>query len=89
MTDFNLDLNLTETEPTTKRKQFSVYLDQETFQNFIRIFPGQGDRQIFVRATIREVIRQVNKDPNSMSLPDAVKFALELPSLKIRMKEGG
>lgn len=87
-----LDLELSSPEapkPTNhKLKQFTVRMDFDVFQNFIRIFPGHGDRQIFVRAVIKEVIRQVNCNPELMNLPEAVKKSLEMPSLKIRMKEG-
>lgn len=71
-----------------KRKQFSVYLDQTTFEDFIRIFPGQGTRQIFIRATIHEVIRQVSNNPELVDLPEAVKKVLNMPAMKIRTSGG-
>jgi len=76
-----------EIENKRSRKQFPVYLDIEIYEVFSRLFPHYGDKQLVVRATIHEIIRQSINNPQKLNLPDAVTKVLNLPSLQIRLNK--
>lgn len=70
-------------------KQFPLRLEQEIYEAFIRIFPDHGQRTFFLRAVVREVIKQVQINPELLNLPTAVRSVLTSAGMKIRTHGGG
>ncbi len=66
-------------------KQLTLRLDQDIYEAFVRIFPNHGQRQFFLRATVREVINQVQKEPKLVNLPEAVRVVLTSVGMQMRI----
>jgi len=59
-----------------KIKQLTLRLDQEIYEDFIRIFPDHGQLSKVLRAVVREIIKQVREEPKLVNLPTAVQSVL-------------
>ena len=67
-----------------QQKQLTLRLDRDIYEAFIRIFPNHGQTTYFLRAVVREVIYQVEKEPHLVNLPVAVRSVLTSVGMRIR-----
>ena len=67
-----------------KSKQITLRLDQQIYEEMVRIFPKYGAVTYLLRATIREAIKQAKDNPELLNLPTAVQIVLNSAGMKIR-----
>ena len=65
-------------------KQITLRLNQQTYEEMVRIFPKYGAVTHLLRATIREAIKQAKDNPELLNLPTAVQIVLNSAGMKIR-----
>ena len=65
-------------------KQITIRLNQQTYEELVRIFPKYGAVTYLLRATIREAIKQAKDNPELLNLPTAVQMVLNSAGMKIR-----
>ena len=67
-----------------KTKQLTLRLDQQIYEELIRIFPKYGAVTYLLRATIREAIKQAKDNPELLNLSEAVQIVLNSVGMRIR-----
>ena len=67
-----------------KTKQLTLRLNQQTYEELVRIFPKYGAVTYLLRATIREAIKQAKDNPELLNLPTVVQTVLNSAGMKIR-----
>jgi len=67
-----------------KTKQLTLRLDQQIYEELIRIFPKYGAVTYLLRATIREAIKQAKDNPELLNLSEAVQIVLNSTGMRIR-----
>jgi len=67
-----------------KTKQLTLRLDQQIYEELIRIFPKYGAVTYLLRATIREAIKQAKDNPELLNLSEAVQIVLNAAGIRIR-----
>ena len=67
-----------------KTKQLTLRLDQQIYEELIRIFPKYGAVTYLLRATIREAIKQAKDNPELLNLSEAVQVVLNSAGIRIR-----
>lgn len=71
---------------TKEYKQFSLRLERNLYDAFIKLFPAYGLRQFFLRTVVRRAVDRAQTG-NKMNLDQTVDEVLESAAMKFRVAD--